>query len=39
VPPRRTRANVYLTGSLASGEPLYGLSDIDLVTVARDAAD
>ena len=27
VAPRRTRASVYLTGSLASGEPLYGLSD------------
>ena len=39
VAPRRTRANVYLTGSLASGEPLYGLSDIDLVTVAADEGE
>jgi hypothetical protein len=39
VAPRRTRASVYLTGSLASGEPLYGLSDIDLVTVAADEGE
>jgi hypothetical protein len=39
VAPRRARASVYLTGSLASGEPLYGLSDIDLVTVAADEGE
>jgi hypothetical protein len=29
-------ATVYLTGSFASGEPVYGLSDIDLLVVAGD---
>ena len=33
------RTNVYLRGSLASGEPLYGLSDIDLVAVAADESE
>ena len=39
VAPRRTRTNVYLSGSVASGEPLYGLSDIDLVAVAGDEGE
>lgn len=39
VAPRRTRASVYLTGSLAGGEPVYGVSDIDLVAVAVDAGE
>ena len=39
VAPRRTRTNVYLSGSMASGEPLYGLSDIDLVAVAADEGE
>jgi len=30
----RGGSTVYLTGSLANGEPLYGLSDIDLIGVA-----
>ncbi len=34
VAPRRSRTSVYLTGSLAFGEPVYGLSDIDLVAVS-----
>jgi hypothetical protein len=34
VAPRRSRTSVYLTGSLAFGEPIYGLSDIDLVAVS-----
>ena len=33
-PRAHARTDVYLRGSLASGEPLYGLSDIDLVAVA-----
>ena len=33
---RGTAATVYLTGSLAGGEPVYGLSDIDLVVVVPD---
>jgi endoglucanase len=37
VAPRRTQASVYLTGSLAGGEPVHGVSDIDLVAVAADA--
>lgn len=32
----RGGSSVYLLGSLAEGEPLYGLSDIDLVGVAED---
>ena len=39
VAPRRTRTSVYLSGSAASGEPLYGLSDIDLVAVAEDESE
>jgi hypothetical protein len=39
VAPRRTRTTIYLTGSVASGEPLYGLSDIDLVAVAGDEGE
>jgi endoglucanase len=36
VAPRNGRTSVYLTGSLVSGEPVFGLSDIDLVAVAPD---
>ena len=32
----RKGGTIYLTGSLAHGEPLYGLSDLDLVAVSRD---
>jgi len=39
VAPHRTRTTVYLSGSVASGEPLYGLSDIDLVAVAEDEGE
>jgi Nucleotidyltransferase domain len=39
VAPRRARTNIYLTGSLAFGEPLYGLSDIDLVAVSTDETE
>ena len=39
VAPRRTQASVYLTGSLAGGEPVHGVSDIDLVAVAADAGE
>jgi hypothetical protein len=39
VAPRRSRTSVYLTGSLAFGEPLYGLSDIDLVAVSVNKAE
>ena len=39
VAPRRKRTNVYLGGSMAVGEPLYGVSDIDLVAVSVDEAE
>lgn len=39
VAPRRARTNIYLTGSLAFGEPLYGVSDIDLVAVSADETE
>src|SRR4029079_18043121 len=29
-------ASVYVKGTFASGDPLFGVSDIDLVTIARD---
>lgn len=32
-------ASVFLTGSFASGDPVYGLSDIDLVIVVLDQRD
>ena len=33
------RASVFVKGSFASGDPLYGVSDIDLVVVAPDDPD
>jgi endoglucanase len=39
VAPRGSGTSVYLAGSLASGEPVYGISDIDLVAVAADESE
>jgi endoglucanase len=39
VVPHRSGASVYLAGSLARGEPLYGVSDIDLVVVTANESE
>ena len=39
VAPPGTETSVYLTGSLASGDPVYGLSDIDLVAITSDESE